>query len=244
MMALLRFGALFLVGSVLSSGASRERVEQALDNDIRPLLATYCIRCHGPEVQTVGIDFSVFDDHGSVLRSRPLWLRALRVLRENEMPPAGAQPTTEERRRMVAWIDDAVNNLDWSEHRQPGSVTIPRLNQDEYNNTIRDLTGLDLRPADAFPADGHGESGFRNDRDGLFVAPVLAEKYLRQSRHRYGIVLCFASTVSSDPHRVQHRSPFGQITASNHSRAASSVGNRSASSTSVTPSRCARPGAL
>ncbi|MYG03273.1 MAG: DUF1587 domain-containing protein [Acidobacteriia bacterium] len=151
MMALLRFGALFLVGSVLSSGASRERVEQALDNDIRPLLATYCIRCHGPEVQTVGIDFSVFDDHGSVLRSRPLWLRALRVLRENEMPPAGAQPTTEERRRMVAWIDDAVNNLDWSEHRQPGSVTIPRLNQDEYNNTIRDLTGLDLRPADAFP---------------------------------------------------------------------------------------------
>ncbi len=179
MNACLRLGALLLVGSALSSGASRERLEQALDNDIRPLLATYCIRCHGPEVQTVGIDFSVFDDHGSVLRSRPLWLRALRVLRENEMPPAGAQPTVEERRRMVAWIDDAVNNLDWSEHRQPGSVTIPRLNREEYNNTIRDLTGLDLRPGDAFPADGQGESGFRNDRDGLFVAPVLAEKYLQ-----------------------------------------------------------------
>ncbi len=179
MNACLRLGALLLVGSALCSGASRERLEQALDNDIRPLLATYCIRCHGPAVQTLGIDFSVFEDHGSVLRSRPLWLRALRVLRENEMPPAGAQPTVEERRRMVAWIDDAVNNLDWSEHRQPGSVTIPRLNREEYNNTIRDLTGLDLRPGDAFPADGQGESGFRNDRDGLFVAPVLAEKYLQ-----------------------------------------------------------------
>ena len=97
----------------------------------------------------------------------------------------GEQPTVEERQRMVAWIDDAVNNLDWSEYRQPGSVTIPRLNREEYNNTVRDLTGLDLRPGDAFPADGQGESGFRNDRDGLFVAPVLAEKYL----HAAGLVV-------------------------------------------------------
>ena len=201
MNACLRLGVLLLVGSALSLGASRERVEQALDNDIRPLLATYCIRCHGPEVQTVGIDFSVFEDHGSVLRSRSLWLRALRVLRENEMPPAGAQPSVEERQRMVAWIDDAVNNLDWSEYRQPGSVTIPRLNQEEYNNTVRDLTGLDLRPGDSFPADGQGESGFRNDRDGLFVAPVLAEKYMQAA----GLVVdeLIATKMSKDPLNVR-----------------------------------------
>ena len=201
MNACLRLGVLLLVGSALSLGASRERVEQALDNDIRPLLATYCIRCHGPEVQTVGIDFSVFEDHGSVLRSRSLWLRALRVLRENEMPPMGAQPSVEERQRMVAWIDDAVNNLDWSEYRQPGSVTIPRLNQEEYNNTIRDLAGLDLRPGDSFPADGQGESGFRNDRDGLFVAPVLAEKYMQAA----GLVVdeLIATKMSKDPLNVR-----------------------------------------
>ena len=201
MTACLRFGALLLVGSALSLGASRERLDNEFANDIQPLLATYCTRCHGPQMQTAEIDFSIFDDHASVVRSRPLWLRALRVLRENEMPPEGAQPTVEERQRMVTWIDDAVNNLDWSEYRQPGSVTIPRLNREEYNNTVRDLTGLDLRPGDAFPADGQGESGFRNDRDGLFVAPVLAEKYL----HAAGLVVdeLIAAKAAKDPLNVR-----------------------------------------
>lgn len=201
MIACLRIGTLSLVCSALLLGASRERLNQSFADEIQPLLATYCLRCHGPQLQTAEIDFSVFDDHGSVIRSRPVWLRALRVLRENEMPPEGAQPTVEERQRMVAWIDDAVNHLDWSEYRQPGSVTIPRLNRDEYNNTIRDLTGLDLRPGDAFPADGQGESGFRNDRDGLFVAPVLAAKYLQAA----GLVVeeLIATRAEKDPLSVR-----------------------------------------
>ena len=164
--------------AALWSTPTNHELDASFRQEIRPLLDTYCARCHGPELQTAGIVFAQFNDHASVLKARPLWLRVLRVLREEEMPPAGAQPTVRERQKLIAWIDDAVNNLDWSEFRNPGSVTIPRLNRTEYNNTIRDLTGLDLRPADSFPEDGQGESGFRNDRDGLFVAPMLAEKYL------------------------------------------------------------------
>ncbi len=167
-----------LLAAAAHAATANERLDTAFRDQIRPLLETYCARCHGPELRTAGIAFSDFPDHASVVRARPVWVRALRVLRENEMPPAGPQPSVEERRQLVNWVDDAINNLDWSEFSHPGSVTIPRLNREEYNNTIRDLTGLDLRPADSFPADGHGESGFRNDRDGLFVAPLLAEKYL------------------------------------------------------------------
>ena len=177
--SVLRFGGWLLASAlVLQASPSNEHLDTAFRDEIQPLLKTYCSRCHGPELQTAGIVFAEFTDHASVVRSRSLWLRALRVLRENEMPPVDPQPSVEERQRLVSWIDDAVNNLDWSEFQHPGSVTIPRLNRAEYNNTIRDLTGLDLRPGDSFPADGQGESGFRNDRDGLFVAPVLAEKYL------------------------------------------------------------------
>ena len=175
----LRFGGLLLASALaLQASPSNDQLDTIYQDEIQPLLKTYCSRCHGPELQTAGIVFSEFTDHASVVRSRSLWLRALRVLRENEMPPVDPQPSLEERQRLVSWIDDAVNNLDWSEFQHPGSVTIPRLNRSEYNNTIRDLTGLDLRPGDSFPADGQGESGFRNDRDGLFVAPMLAEKYL------------------------------------------------------------------
>ena len=168
---------LAFVGS-LHASSKNDEIENSFQNEIRPLLATYCSRCHGPDLRTAGISFSDFTDHASVVRARSVWVRALRVLRENEMPPQGPQPSVEERQALVEWIDEAINDLDWSEFRHPGSVTIPRLNRTEYNNTIRDLTGIDLRPADSFPVDGQGESGFRNDRDGLFVAPLLAEKYL------------------------------------------------------------------
>lgn len=166
------------LASPLPASTRNEQLEASFHDAIRPLLARYCFHCHGPELRTAGIALSDFTDHAAVVRSRSVWVRVLRVLRENEMPPQDPQPTVEERQTLVKWIDEAINDLDWSEFRHPGSVTIPRLNRTEFNNTIRDLTGLDLRPADAFPVDGHGESGFRNDRDGLFVAPLLAEKYL------------------------------------------------------------------
>jgi hypothetical protein len=59
----------------------------------------------------------------------------------------------------------------------PGRVTLRRLNRTEYNNTIRDLVGVDFQPADDFPADDSGY-GFDNIGDVLSMPPVLLEKYL------------------------------------------------------------------
>src|SRR5262245_35161985 len=59
----------------------------------------------------------------------------------------------------------------------PGRVTTRRLNRAEYNNTIRDLLGVDLMPADDFPQDDSGY-GFDNIGDVLSLSPALMEKYL------------------------------------------------------------------
>jgi hypothetical protein len=56
-------------------------------------------------------------------------------------------------------------------------VTIRRLNRAEYNNTIRDLCGVDFKPAEDFPADDVGY-GFDNIGDVLSFQPVLLEKYM------------------------------------------------------------------
>ena len=58
----------------------------------------------------------------------------------------------------------------------PGRVTIRRLNRAEYNNTIRDLVGVDFSPADDFPADDSGH-GFDNIGDVLSLPPILLEKH-------------------------------------------------------------------
>ena len=67
--------------------------------------------------------------------------------------------------------DDPVGDLD------PGRVTLHRLNRVEYNNTMRDLFfGMDLRPADSFPAD-EVALGYDNIADVLSVTPLLLEMY-------------------------------------------------------------------
>jgi len=58
----------------------------------------------------------------------------------------------------------------------PGRVTLHRLNRSEYNNTVRDLLGTELRPADDFPLDDFGY-GFDNIADVLTVSPLLVELY-------------------------------------------------------------------
>lgn len=58
----------------------------------------------------------------------------------------------------------------------PGRVTLHRLNRVEYANTVRDLLGTTLRPADDFPADDRGY-GYDNIADVLSLSPVQIEMY-------------------------------------------------------------------
>ena len=168
------------LAGVLLAGLPALADDSALDfqQDVKPVLEAYCIRCHGPETRTAGIDFQSIGPEGDAAQRRDVWLRVIRVLREREMPPAAPFPNEAERIAVADWADEALRNIDWSKIRNPGHTVIPRLNRVEYDNTIRDLTGLDLRPARRFPADGAGNSGFDNDRAGLFVSPLLMEKYL------------------------------------------------------------------
>jgi hypothetical protein len=60
----------------------------------------------------------------------------------------------------------------------PGRIVAHRLNNVEYDNTIRDLVGLDLKPSKqfGFPDDNYVE-GFDNNADSLSMSPLLLEKY-------------------------------------------------------------------
>ena len=59
----------------------------------------------------------------------------------------------------------------------PGRVVAHRLNNIEYDNTVRDLVGVDLKPSSTygFPDDAYVE-GFDNNADALTAPPLLLEK--------------------------------------------------------------------
>jgi hypothetical protein len=63
----------------------------------------------------------------------------------------------------------------------PGNVTLHRLNNTEYDNTVRDLLGDTSQPAKAFPPDAVA-SGFDNDASVLSMSPLLAEKYANSAK--------------------------------------------------------------
>ena len=80
--------------------------------------------------------------------------------------------------RKLPGVSDASTS---ARDADPGRVTARRLNRVEYNNTIRDLLGVSLRPADEFPVDDSGY-GFDNIGDVLSLSPMLMEKYLSAAR--------------------------------------------------------------
>ncbi len=147
------------------------------ENDIRPVLDQYCVKCHGGEKTKGDVNFKKFTNTTDVLHGPEVWLKAITQLREHNMPPEGkTQPSEEQRELAARWIEDTFDNPKLIA-RDPGRKIIHRLNRVEYNNTVRDLLGVDTKPADKFPADGGGGGGFDNNAETLFVPPILMEKY-------------------------------------------------------------------
>ena len=101
------------------------------------------------------------------------------------MPPAKAKrhPKAEDRRAdVIDWIrafrkQEAARNAG-----DPGPVPSRRLSNAEYDHTIRDLTGVDIRPTREFPVDPANEAGFDNSAESLTMSPALFKKYLEAAR--------------------------------------------------------------
>jgi hypothetical protein len=149
------------------------------EKDVRPFLAAYCFSCHGPKKQKAKLDLSTARGEKDLERAQDAWAEVLKQLRGRAMPPEDApkQPSEVERQKIVAWLEAAMRRIDDRAPRNPGRVTLRRLNRAEYNNTVRDLLGLDLRPADDFPADDVSD-GFDTLGDVLTLPPLLLDKYL------------------------------------------------------------------
>jgi mono/diheme cytochrome c family protein len=152
--------------------------EVTFQKDILPFISQHCFHCHGNGKAKADLTLDRFKDDLSLQSERKVWENVLHMLQMREMPPKErAQPSQSEMDQVVKAIDGVLAKLDCGSGINVGRVTIRRLNKTEYNNTIRDLLGVDFKPADDFPADDVGY-GFDNIGDVLSVSPLLLEKYL------------------------------------------------------------------
>jgi hypothetical protein len=142
-------------------------------------VAKHCARCHGDKVKKADLRLTIFRDDADVLKHRKVWQNVLAVLRGGEMPPPSvkARPSMAEMDAFTSSIQAIFDRADRIAKPDPGRVTIRRLNRVEYNNTVRDLVGVDFQPAEDFPSDDVGH-GFDNIGDVLTLSPILMERYL------------------------------------------------------------------
>ncbi|MGC4048091.1 MAG: DUF1592 domain-containing protein [Armatimonas sp.] len=147
------------------------------DKEIRPLYVKYCGGCHSGKTAAGSIDLGSDATFAQALKNRKFWDKAILNVDAGNMPPPNMpQPTPVERKKMIDSFQALLTQVD-CQLNDPGRVTMRRLNRAEYNNTVRDLLGVDLRLADAFPSDDVGY-GFDNIGDVLSLSPLLMEKYL------------------------------------------------------------------
>src|SRR5882757_1843180 len=143
---------------------------------VQPVLREYCYDCHGDGESRGGVALDSLAST-NLAASRDVWWRVLKNLRAGLMPPAKkSQPTLEQKEAIQQWIKDEVFEVN-PVNPDPGRVTIRRLNRVEYQNTIRDLLGVEFDARGEFPPDDTGH-GFDNIGEVLTMSPMLLEKYM------------------------------------------------------------------
>ena len=153
--------------------------DDTYETKILPFIKKYCIDCHNADKAGGGLALDGYKTEQLARRGRKDWMAMQEQIQSSMMPPKKrmVQPTKDEREFVSKWIEESLTKVDCGLSKDPGLVTIRRLNRGEYNNTIRDLCGVDFKPADDFPADDVGY-GFDNIGDVLSFQPILLEKYM------------------------------------------------------------------
>jgi mono/diheme cytochrome c family protein len=179
---------LLLVGSFLlprggAADAANSDLDRTLAQTVRPFLASYCVGCHGGAAPAAQFDLGSYSTMAAVIRDYPRWNLVLEKLTAREMPPKVApQPPDAARQEVIDWVQAVRMSEARKNAGDPGPVLVRRLSNAEYNNTIRDLTGVDMRPTREFPVDPANTAGFDNSGESLAMSPALLNKYLQAAR--------------------------------------------------------------
>lgn len=166
-----------------TAGAANLALEREFSQTVRPFVTKYCGGCHGGETPAAGLDFKVYSSMDAVIGDFPRWAQVRDKLAAKQMPPKPVPPPpAEEAQKVMGWIQ-AVRAEEARRHAgDPGPVLARRLSNAEYSYTIRDLTGVDMRPTREFPVDPANLAGFDNSGESLTMSPALLTKYLQAAR--------------------------------------------------------------
>ncbi|MBI1311074.1 DUF1592 domain-containing protein [bacterium] len=178
----MRAGLLYmLLLVVLAPVAGAEPVPARLNETQRGFFRDYCVECHNAETQEGMLRLDEIPFVIESVEQADRWQKILNQLNSGAMPPENA--TQPEPARKADFLDVLSHTLVTARKTlgdQGGRITLRRLNQREYRNTIRALLGVDVETSD-LPADS-GTGTFDTVGASQYMSGDQIEQYLALSR--------------------------------------------------------------
>jgi mono/diheme cytochrome c family protein len=148
------------------------------DEPARPFLAHHCQGCHAGDKPKGKFRLAALTQDFNDKANREWWLAVSEQVRSGAMPPKGKpRPPEKDVTALTDWIRERVETAESARIANQGRVPIRRLNRAEYENTVRDLLGVDVELKDVLPEDTP-VNGFDNAAEALHVSSFLMEQYL------------------------------------------------------------------
>lgn len=154
------------------------------DEKVRPILENKCFGCHGEKKQKGKIRLDTLSaDLIKDVRSAETWHDVRGVINLGEMPPDDEEDlTTDERKVVLDWLNASVDHAQKVGQSKGGRVVLRRLTRDQYQNTMRDLLGLDINHIQDIPQDPMSPDGLRNNGSSLQMTGEQLEHYINAAR--------------------------------------------------------------
>lgn len=142
-------------------------------------LKTHCYLCHSQLSEKPRGNFKLdqltsnFEDRSY----RDAWQLVFKKIKSGEMPPKEkTKPTEKESLLVFDWINSSTKLADVQRLKE-GRVVLRKLNNIEYENTMRDLLGVPVELRGLLTQDS-SSNGFDNIGEALHTSSFLMDKYL------------------------------------------------------------------
>ncbi len=197
--------ALFTVSLLLGLRSSASETDQStFEKTVKPFLQAYCVDCHSSETAEGDLNLASYTELDLVVADFRRWNVVLQRLQADDMPPeeAESRPSDEQRESIIRWLQSVRASEAKRTSGDPGPVLAHRLSNTQYDNTIGELTRVDLRPTAEFPIDPANEAGFDNSGESLTMSPALVKKYLDAARKVSSHLVLTPTGLDFSPHPV------------------------------------------
>lgn len=148
------------------------------DDPAKPFIAKHCQACHSGAKPKGGFRVDTLTQDFNDKANRERWQAVLEQVKTEAMPPREKpRPPVQDIQTVSKWISGQVDKAVTASNAAQGRVVLRRLNRAEYQNTVRDLLGVEIDLKDLLPAD-ESSNGFDNSAEALHISSFLMEQYL------------------------------------------------------------------